>query len=339
MKVFRTFANAATPSFFSAASTQSRCAHFKITPPPVMLAKSYKEGQDVSGWYYSEKLDGIRAYWSDGLLTTRNGLVIEVPRGFKSDMAAVFKSQQVDGELFAHQDVFQQTMGAVMQQANSGNERWVLPDGRKVKFIAFDLPPKSSKHDVSFKDRLRRLNKYEREFKQAKRKAGRTSFRHLDFIKYHRLPRKVSQMERAIEVEMKRVLSRNGEGLMVRSPEGLYEAKRSNHLLKVKEVEESEALVVDWEEGTGKHHGLIGSLRCRLHSGVHFEVGSGFSDDDRVNPKMFLKKVITVRHQGSTILGVPRFPIFTGIRLDRSAGEFKRISKAVQGLVSGVTGI
>lgn len=42
--------------------------------PPVSLADFYHDGIDVSQYWYSEKLDGIRAYWTGQHLVTRNGI-------------------------------------------------------------------------------------------------------------------------------------------------------------------------------------------------------------------------------------------------------------------------
>src|SRR5438105_11439962 len=32
--------------------------------PPLLLAESWDRIQDLSGWWMSEKLDGVRAYWN-----------------------------------------------------------------------------------------------------------------------------------------------------------------------------------------------------------------------------------------------------------------------------------
>ncbi|MCV6005392.1 hypothetical protein OFO99_38730, partial [Escherichia coli] len=50
--------------------------------PPVSLAQSYQDGIDVSEYWYSEKLDGVRAYWTGQHLVTRNGNRIYAPDWF-----------------------------------------------------------------------------------------------------------------------------------------------------------------------------------------------------------------------------------------------------------------
>ncbi len=35
----------------------------EVAGPPVLLAESWDNALDLSGWWMSEKLDGVRAYW------------------------------------------------------------------------------------------------------------------------------------------------------------------------------------------------------------------------------------------------------------------------------------
>ena len=53
-------------------------------PPLLMLAQRYQQGVDVSAYWVSEKLDGVRAYWDGHRLITRGGQVIRAPPGFTS---------------------------------------------------------------------------------------------------------------------------------------------------------------------------------------------------------------------------------------------------------------
>ena len=50
--------------------------------PELFLLKKYQEDMNVSGWYMSEKLDGVRAYWDGENLISRNGKVFNVPLFF-----------------------------------------------------------------------------------------------------------------------------------------------------------------------------------------------------------------------------------------------------------------
>lgn len=95
---------------------------------------------------------------------------------------------------------------------------------------------------------------------------------------------------------------------MLRQPKSLYIGSRSTTLLKVKSFHDSEAKVLKYEPGKGKHKGKVGALWCEMGNGKHFSVGSGLSDHDRVHPPA-IGAIITYRYQELTDAGIPRFDI------------------------------
>jgi DNA ligase-1 len=46
-------------TFLPTASTAKKA----VTTPPLLLAETWDTTADVNGWWLSEKLDGVRAYW------------------------------------------------------------------------------------------------------------------------------------------------------------------------------------------------------------------------------------------------------------------------------------
>ena len=80
-----------------------------------------------------------------------------------------------------------------------------------------------------------------------------------------------------LEEELKQVLDRNGEGLMLRDPDSKYENKRSKTLLKVKVMNDEEATVIGHEAGSGRCSGMLGALLCQNNT-CTFKIGSGFND-------------------------------------------------------------
>lgn len=50
--------------------------------PSPMLASQWRDGPDVSRYWVSEKLDGVRARWDGHALWTRAGHRIDAPDGF-----------------------------------------------------------------------------------------------------------------------------------------------------------------------------------------------------------------------------------------------------------------
>lgn len=54
------------------------------------------------------------------------------------------------------------------------------------------------------------------------------------------------------------------------------------HLLKRKDWQDDEFSITDMVEGEGKLKGMLGALKCRLSNGLHFSVGSGLTDQERL---------------------------------------------------------
>lgn len=74
------------------------------------------------------------------------------------------------------------------------------------------------------------------------------------------------------------------EGILVKSPDAVYECKRSTSWLKVKPSLTVDLAIVALEEGTGKNEGKLGALICEGHDQDKFirvYVGSGLTDEQR----------------------------------------------------------
>ena len=50
--------------------------------PDLFLLKTYDDSKDVVGWVMSEKLDGIRGFWTGKELLTRGGVKLTPPKWF-----------------------------------------------------------------------------------------------------------------------------------------------------------------------------------------------------------------------------------------------------------------
>lgn len=118
------------------------------------------------------------------------------------------------------------------------------------------------------------------------------------------------------------IWARGGEGVMLNTANGLYEIKRSKSLLKIKHTEEHILEVVNMIEGTGKYEDAMGALVV-FYKGSYVGVGSGFTDDQRVdiwnNPDKYIGQKIevetfgeSVNQQGYVSLNCPIFKRFVG---------------------------
>src|SRR5688500_9462014 len=58
----------------------------EVKAAPVLLAESWDGMLDPTGWWISEKLDGVRAYWDGQKILSRLGNVLHAPEWFISGL-------------------------------------------------------------------------------------------------------------------------------------------------------------------------------------------------------------------------------------------------------------
>ena len=147
--------------------------------------------------------------------------------------------------------------------------------------------------------------------------------------------------EDILMTHLKQVEALGGEGLMINLMEGTYECKRTKKLLKVKTFKDADVLVTGIVEGTGKNLGKLGAVEVKfLHNGKEMtcEVGSGFTDDERLDywthPETIIGKVIEVKYfevtqneKDKTKYSL-RFPTFQHrIRTDKDEQDITDVEK------------
>ena len=117
------------------------------------------------------------------------------------------------------------------------------------------------------------------------------------------------------------LVSQGAEGTIIRKPNSYYENKRSNTLLKLKNFYDDEVKVIGYELGEGRNLNRLGALNVKwvnpnLGTNV-FNVGSGFTDYDRINYKTLfpLNTIITIKYfEIDNNSKRPRFPTFWRIK-------------------------
>lgn len=261
--------------------------------PGVLLAESWDAVTDLTGWWMSEKLDGVRAYWDGKQFISRQGNLFLAPEWFTAGLPAA----PLDGELWVGRKAFTETISIVRSQG--GGDRW-----RQVRFVVFDAPA----HGGGFEARLRFLDDL-------------LNRRGLEFTSA--LPHEPCRGPDHLLAELGRIEALGGEGLMFRQPGSLYAPGRSPTLLKVKRFHDAEAKVIGYEAGLGKHTGRVGSLLVELPSGVRFNVGTGLKDAERVTPPA-IGTTITFKYQELSRDGVPRFPVYVGVRPDGGSANLPK---------------
>ena len=252
---------------------------------PVLLAERWDSQSDLSGWWMSEKLDGLRAYWDGKQFLSRLGNPFHVPDWFLEGLPDV----PLDGEMWIGRKMFQRTSGIVRRQDKT--DLW-----REVRYVVFDAP----RHGGIFEERLEFFHEI-----IARRKPP--------FVVSH--PHEVCKSLDHLRAELARIEALGGEGLMLRQPRSKYEVGRSTTLLKVKSFLDAEGRVIGHKAGAGRHKGRLGALQVELEDGTRVDVGTGFSDAEREDPPP-VGSIITFRYQELSEAGVPRFPSYIGMRED-----------------------
>ena len=195
---------------------------------PVLLAHVWNEEHDPTGWWMSEKLDGVRAYWDGQQFLSRRNNILHAPEWFTAGLPR----HALDGELWIGRKQFDRVSGIVRRQDKP--EIW-----NEVKYLVFDAP----EAEGPFEERLRFLADG----------VGRWQTRFAS-LHDHALCRGLDHLAS----ELDRVTQLGGEGLMLREPGSRYERTRSTTLLKVKKFLDAEAVVIGHEAGAGRHKGRVG---------------------------------------------------------------------------------
>lgn len=136
------------------------------------------------------------------------------------------------------------------------------------------------------------------------------------------------------------------EGIMMRSPKGVYKHGRSTpksqEVLRFKRFEQSEAKIIGFVEGMDNTanekvknefgigqratlkenkvpNGTMGALMVKdIESGVEFEIGTGFNAAERAdiwkNQNIWIGRTITYSHFAIGGYDKPRFPSYKGVR-------------------------
>lgn len=253
--------------------------------PQLLLANVWNPSIDPTGWWMSEKYDGLRGYWDGRKLWSRKGNLIHAPDYFLAELP---RDVALDGELWIGYGKFEETASIV--RSETPGDGW-----KRVRFMVFDAPQAKG----TFEERM--------QFLRTTLPEGNR------FVKV--VAQERCQGVAQVLAQRDRVVRLGGEGLMLRQPESMYEAGRSATLLKVKPYDDAEATVIAHEPGQGKYRGKLGALRVRTDDDREFSIGSGLSDAQRESPPP-VGTVITYRFRGLTAKGMPRFPSFLRIRRD-----------------------
>lgn len=215
------------PLVLLASAPGSYCAQLLVsTTAGVLLAETFEKVSprpDPTGWWISEKLDGVRAYWNGKNFYSRNGIIFDAPEWFKAGLP---KDVHLDGELWCGREQFERCVGIIKYHKGSTAKEW-----ENLLFLCFDAPIVRGNEELAYEARHEVILEVTKGSKYAAVVGIRrcTGQPHLDEL-------------------LKAVLLEGAEGLMLRRPGSRYERVRSKSLLKVKAFLDAEAKVVGYAQ-------------------------------------------------------------------------------------------
>lgn len=319
------------------------------------LSKKLNISEPPIGWWASEKWDGIRALWDGEKMISRGSGVGKpkvytyVPEWFKNTLPPGIP---LDGEIWIGRGLFQKTsrLSTIKPGKSYTSEQieniWSGDTDPPVVFKIFDIPndPRPFERRMAFlqtivKDRKVCWNKLAY--------PGKKVFP-LQFTEQV----KIKTMEQLVNLYTK-LTSEGAEGIMLRAPGSPYQTKRSKYMLKYKIKEDAECILREYILGDGKYTGMLGSLKCELMTdgrpnGIFTQIGTGLNDSQRENYNnpnsaefMPIGSVISFSYMEMTKEGVPRHPVYRGIRDDISISKntfvpVKDVKKILSKLVAKI---
>lgn len=283
---------------------------------PMLASPTKEDDLKALAWPMlgSYKIDGVRATVVNGRLMSRT--MKPIPNRYTQSLFGLEQFEGLDGELVVGEpndpNCMQYTMSGVMSRDGSPSVTWYI-------FDKWDVPGSYATRAFAARQIEAACMKW----------VG------------HRM---LNSYEEMLEFEHI-ALELGYEGIMLRHPLGIYKQGRSTLkeglLLKVKRFVDSEAEVIGYKElmhnnneaeydergytkrSTHKANKsaaeTLGALAVRdIHTGQEFDVGTGFTAEQRKNlwegRKHLIGKLITYKHFPVGVKDLPRFPTFKSFR-------------------------
>jgi DNA ligase-1 len=283
-----------------------------------MLAKDFKKEEKKVRYpaYAQPKLDGMRCLKSQEVLRSRKNKVIDTMSHIAQELLEF--TDILDGELYAHGDNFQRNMELIKKYRPGESEL--------IKYHVYDVVM-----DAPFSVRYLTLQ---------------TILENVHAENIELVPTVVINSKEELLAVHKENLEKGYEGTMVRwGSEGYQENKRSSSLLKFKDFQDIACRIRDVKPSEKRPD--QGSFICEMPdkkwvkrnpSGIIIDIsdfqfegadydyptfgcGMRFSQEEKQdvinNPQNYIGQIAEIRFFELSDLGIPRFPVCVGLRLDK----------------------
>ena len=253
--------------------------------------------------FIQPKLDGVRCLIQHNtwgvVAYSRTGKVWKNINHILYELVPFFKKYPdvvLDGELYNHdlKDDFEKIISLVRKTKPTEENR--LESQEMVQFHCYDIIDETK----TFSERMKFL---------------KGNFPNTQYIKeVFTWPTKSENIVKSIHEDN---LEDGYEGSIVRTND-VYKCGRSWNLRKLKDFEDSEALLLDWVEGLGKRKGTIGKFMAQDMDGNVFGMPVmdkfKYLQDNFEEMKTWVGKTATFKYFERTKAGSYRHPLFKAIR-------------------------
>jgi DNA ligase-1 len=271
-----------------------------------MLAKKWEDRKSkvVFPVFCQPKLDGMRAIITRHGAKSRNGKPwVTIPHILRAlePLFAVHPDLILDGELYCHglHDDFNKISSLIKKTKPTAAD--LQESAATIQYHWYDIADNSLK----FLDRNLKIERLCNEYgfdKETSVVPVRTY---------------VAIDEQTLDTLYGTLLEDGYEGQMVRTND-LYEFKRSNTLLKRKEFQDDEYLIVEICEGNGNKSGMAGYVTLERPDGKRFSSNikgnHTFLKQLLADAPSYVGKYATCKYFNLTPDGIPRFPYVIGFR-------------------------
>lgn len=306
---------------------KSLLAKSDITP---MLAKKYEGGFLTGDFVITEKLDGNRcvaAYNKDTLhweFYSRSGKPMKVD----FDMSDFDPDLIYDGEVMSRE----QTELSQMRYRAILNDTDFALDTKDAQLQFNKTSGLINQHSSNKKGLVYNVFDIIDPAPYYERRSILSAFNATDDVRILPILAVTNKTDKMKEL-LGRMTQMGGEGIMLNRVDRNYEHKRTDALLKYKQVQFMDMRVIDLYSGTGKYEGLVGGICCAMTTDdkkmITCDVGSGLSDAQRIewakDPFKIVGKIVQIGYheltQSEENIGTHnyslRFPRLIKVRTDK----------------------
>lgn len=264
-----------------------------------MLAHKLEDYPDLNFPVFSSpKLDGMRCIATKEGLFSRNGKpIVSAPHIHKA-LKKLFEEsciEVLDGELYTHQYASNFNKIISLAKKTKPSKEDLEESAKHLQYWVFDYYDEDSPRHARVEALFYHLNKY-------------TDSSIIKVVGQERI-----ETQEELDATYLDYMGLGYEGQMIASYEGLYENKRSKHLLKKKTFQDAEYTLRDILPGKGNLSEMAAIARFDgFDAGI---VGDhSYTKMLLQNKEKFIGRQATVMFQNLTPEGVPRFPKMMVIR-------------------------